>query len=167
MRPTYIAILNLSFIFCPSLFSVYFSGVRSTWGITEGRIRSIYLLSFLVATPVLIHFIRQNSYPLLMATSVILTFWLVPYTLQYDFPLLLIPLTVALQQRWHRRHVIEVVFKTSVMLGMVSVLVWEQSIADGFWLVIGTTLLFSITYLQQVPHLSATPDIPLESRTAT
>jgi hypothetical protein len=75
--------------------------------------------------------------------AVVAQFWATPYALQYDFPPLTWPLFWALTADpvpagWPWR-----LGAGLLLLGVVSVPVWERPISDGFWIVVGATALLA------------------------
>jgi hypothetical protein len=124
------------------------------WGIADPLIYTAYALAALVALPSLVWAVWRGSLRMVLSIAVLATFWLVPYALQYDYPLLLIPLAVALAQVSAARQRWLTLVSAGLCLAMLSVPFWEESIAEGFWLVIGTTLLFSAAFL---PRLQPRP----------
>jgi alpha-1,2-mannosyltransferase len=83
---------------------------------------------------------RRASLAALASAAVIASFWVAPYVLQYDFPPLALLLFYSLravprQSRAPR------VLSLCILAGVCSVPFWERPISDGFWIVIGATLL--------------------------
>lgn len=86
------------------------------------------------------------------AVAVVAHFWATPYALQYDFP----PLTWALYWAvtgdnapagWRWR-----VGVGLLGLALASVPLWERPISDGFWIVIGLTVLLAWRWLNEGRH---------------
>ncbi len=87
---------------------------------------------------------RATSLLSLLSVALLASYWVAPYALQYDFPPLAIPLFAALQgtsrQSTRARRVAAL-----LLLATLSVPLWERPISDGFWIVVGITLLYGLT----------------------
>lgn len=132
------------------------------WGVAEPLIYTAYTLAALVALPSLLWAVWRGSLRMVLSIAVLTTFWLVPYALQYDYPLLLIPIAVAVAQVGAVRQRWLTLICMGLCLAMLSVPFWEESIAEGFWLVIGATLLFGVAFLPRLqprPALGATSNV--------
>ena len=98
-----------------------------------------------VGTVMLLIVFRSRSLMIVVVASVIAAFVVAPYALQYDFPMLTLPLfwTMALFVR-----------SRSALYGglaltafIASVMLWERPISDAYWMVIGITALAVWTWL--------------------
>ena len=104
----------------------------------DGKLRiAIYLLAGAVGAIVLIWMILRSS-DLVQVTvvTILVGFALTPYALQYDFPLLTLPLfwAVARLSQSGRMFWVGMVGLNAFNFG---VLVWERPISDGYWIVLG------------------------------
>jgi len=77
---------------------------------------------------------RSNSVMQVTATSLLVTFAITPYALQYDYPLLTIVLfwAMALSNSAGSKKIPALILSLTA-----SVLIWERPISDGYWIVIG------------------------------
>ena len=81
---------------------------------------------------------KSNSFLEITVTSLLISFAITPYALQYDFPPLTIVLFAALAASSH----IQSKWIPIVIVAFLgSVLIWERPISDGYWIVIGLCLL--------------------------
>jgi hypothetical protein len=81
---------------------------------------------------------RSDSILEVVVISLLATFTITPYALQYDFPPLAIVLFWALALTVHAKGK---AIPILIVLFLASVLIWERPISDGYWLVIGLIVL--------------------------
>jgi hypothetical protein len=81
---------------------------------------------------------KSESILEVMVTALLVSYVITPYALQYDFPPLTIVLLWALAVS---RHVRPKWIAVVLVACTASVLVWERPISDGYWIVIGLSLL--------------------------
>lgn len=91
-----------------------------------------------------------------MVVSLLVSFAITPYALQYDYPPLTIVLfwAMALSSRSGSK-----VIPAVVLLFVTSVLVWERPISDGYWIVIGLAGL-SFWVVRRLKDTSSAHDSP-------
>jgi hypothetical protein len=94
--------------------------------------------------------LRSNSLLNVVTASVLISFAITPYTLQYDFPLLTLPLfwAMALSTQSRRTFLGALAMNAFVT----SVLIWERPISDGYWMVIGLILLTLWSWRRTAPQ---------------
>jgi hypothetical protein len=109
-------------------------GIKGYWQAT------IYLFATIISgLSLLLAVFRLNSLIKIVVLSLIVSFIVTPYALQYDFPLLTLPLfwttSLILQSRQ--------AFWGGLIISAfnLSVLIWEHPISDGYWIVIGLVIL--------------------------
>jgi hypothetical protein len=81
---------------------------------------------------------NSKSFMEVTVIALLVNFAITPYALQYDFPPMVIPMF------WGLARSSEMVSKKIPILLMIliaSVLIWERPISDGYWIVIGLSLL--------------------------
>jgi hypothetical protein len=109
---------------------------------------------------------RAQSAVTVAAAAVVVGFWLVPYALQYDFPPLVVTLVFGLRELANRPGSLRWL-GTALLLGILSVPFWERPISDGFWIVIGLTLMLGLLALSDVfdPNHRRLPSHETDTRT--
>ena len=107
--------------------------------IPEGMRTVLYAIVILIALWVAFRTIRDStSFIEVTVTALLVNFAVTPYALQYDFP----PMTIALF--WGMSLAVRAgsVKIPALLVAMIaSVLLWEEPISDGYWIVIGLCLL--------------------------
>jgi len=98
--------------------------------------------------------IKSKSLLKVVILSLLVTFAVIPYILQYDFPLLTLPLFWGLALLSYTR---KTLWGGMVICGFIaSVLVWERPISDGYWIVIGLIILtvwsWTLSTSQSIPE---------------
>lgn len=83
--------------------------------------------------------IKSKSILKVVIISLLVTFAVIPYVLQYDYPLLALSLFWSLAMLSHTRKALGGGIIISGFIA--SVLVWERPISDGYWIVIGLIVL--------------------------
>jgi hypothetical protein len=83
--------------------------------------------------------LRSDSLMKVATVSLLVSFAVTPYTLQYDFPLLTVPLFWATALFTQSKQALKVGLALSLF--MASVLFWEHPISDAYWIVIGLIVL--------------------------
>lgn len=126
------------------------------FGLPEVGRRLIYGLVIIAALAILATSIwRSKSITEVAVISVLASFAITPYALQYDFPPLVIVLfwSLAVFSHAHLKwlSVLIVAFITSV-------LIWERPISDGYWIVIGLSVLTFLAFR----HLNRAREVPLQ-----
>jgi hypothetical protein len=103
----------------------------------DGSLRTaIYAFVALTSGLTLLFFVfRSNSLMKVVIVSVLASFAVTPYALQYDFPLLTLPLFWAMALFTRSRKALWGGLAFSIFI--ISVLIWESSMSDGYWMVIG------------------------------
>jgi glycosyl transferase family 87 len=81
---------------------------------------------------------RSKSILEVAAVSVLVSFAVTPYALQYDFPPLAVVLYWALAAS---AYAMPKLIPILIVLFIASVLIWERPISDGYWIVIGLSVL--------------------------
>ena len=105
------------------------------FGVPESVRIVMYAVVVLIGVWVVIRAVWKSETILeVMVASLLVSFAITPYALQYDYPPLTIVLfwTMALSRRAGSK-----VIPALVILFITSVLVWERPISDGYWIVIG------------------------------
>lgn len=103
-------------------------------------------IALLLATGVTLWTVRHaTSLSTVLSVAVIASFWVAPYALQYDFPPLTIPLFAALQSTAKEPPRTRVL-AALLLAATLSVPLWERPISDGFWIVLGITLLYGLAH---------------------
>ena len=100
----------------------------------------IYIVAAITGGVIVVFVVlRSDSLLKIVIVSLLVSFAVTPYTLQYDFPLLTFPLfwATALFIRSRRAMWGGLAFSAFIA----SVLIWERPISDGYWMVIGLTVL--------------------------
>lgn len=104
--------------------------------LVPGDLRNlIYAIAVLIGILIIALAVRKSQTIMQVATtSLLVTFSITPYALQYDYPLLAIVLfwSTALANYAASKK-----FPLFIMLFIASVLIWERPISDGYWIVIG------------------------------
>jgi hypothetical protein len=119
--------------------SIY--GFTRTWQIVFNIIAA-FIGGFLI----LLVLLRSKSLLKTVIVSLLVNFVVTPYALQYDYPLLTLPLFWATALFTHFRKAKWVGW---VLHGLIaSVLIWERPISDGFWIVIGLVVLSAWSWAQ-------------------
>lgn len=124
--------------------------------VTSSLSNALYLLAALLGITILFMTAwRGSSLLLVTSIAVLVNLWLAPYALQYDYPVLTLPLAVALRALFSqtRSDSLRLMAAYITLIAILSVPIWERSISDGFWIVIGLTLLLLLALL---PTNSAT-----------
>ena len=81
---------------------------------------------------------KSESFTQVTVIALLVNFAITPYALQYDFPPLVIPMFWALALS---RDVTSTNIPVFLIAFITSVLIWERPISDGYWIVIGLSLL--------------------------
>ncbi len=108
---------------------------------------SIYAACAILVLIVVAAFVlRSKSFMIVVVVAVLASFAITPYALQYDFPLLALPLywSTALFVRTKRGlwgGLLLTAFVTSILF-------WERPISDAYWMVIGLTVLSGWSWSQ-------------------
>jgi hypothetical protein len=99
----------------------------------------VYLTVLIAAVWILWRSIRRSeSIVEVVAVSLLASFAVTPYALQYDFtPLVLVLFWALAVSRNARGKLVPVL----IVIFITSVLIWERPISDGYWIVIGLILL--------------------------
>ena len=112
----------------------------------NGPVAALYGLSIIVGLVALFALLRQGASPPTVASvAVIVSFWVAPYALQYDYPPLTIPLFLVIRdlaarvrdRGWNAA----TLAGGALLAGVLSVPLWEGPISDGFWIVVGLAAL--------------------------
>jgi Pyruvate/2-oxoacid:ferredoxin oxidoreductase gamma subunit len=105
-------------------------GVNSAW-----RMGIQYIASIIGGLAIVLVLLRSNSLMKVVIVSLLVSYAVTPYALQYDFPLLTLPLfwATALYVRSKQALMGGVILSAFIAI----VLVWERPISDGYWIVIG------------------------------
>jgi hypothetical protein len=113
-------------------------------------IAGLYVVSAVVGGGVLAALLWRGSPAVTVAAyGVVVGFWLAPYALQYDFPMLTVPLFLIIRQLGLRTRRVRFV-GGCLLLGVLSVPFWERPISDGFWIVVGVAALLAVCGLTRV-----------------
>ena len=100
----------------------------------------IYIIVALIGVLTVIFVVLRSDSLMKVATiSLLVSFAVTPYALQYDFPLLTLPLFWATALFTRSDQVLKVGLALSLF--MASVLLWEHPISDAYWIVIGLIVL--------------------------
>ncbi len=100
----------------------------------------IYIVAAIIGGFTLIFFVlRSNSLMKVVIVSLLVSFAVTPYALQYDFPLLTLPLFWAMALS--TRSSLALWGGWAISAFIASVLIWERPISDGYWIVIGLIVL--------------------------
>jgi hypothetical protein len=117
----------------------------------------MYAVVVLIGVWVLIRAVWKSETILeVMVASLLVSFAITPYALQYDYP----PLTIVLY--WAMAYSSRAgskVIPALVLLFVTSVLVWERPISDGYWIVIGLAG-FSFWLVRHLKDTSSAHDSP-------
>jgi glycosyl transferase family 87 len=99
----------------------------------------IYVIALIAAIWILWRCIStSNSILEVMIVSLLVSFTITPYALQYDFPPLVLVLFWALaMSRYAKSKLVPIM----VLIFITSVLIWERPISDGYWIVLGLIIL--------------------------
>ena len=100
----------------------------------------IYIIAAIIGGLTIVFIVlKSNSLIKVVIVSLLVSFAVTPYALQYDFPLLTLPLFWATALFIRSRQALwgGLVFSAFIA----SVLVWERPISDGYWIVIGLIVL--------------------------
>lgn len=105
------------------------------FAVPEGLRNMIYGISALAGLAIMAAMIwKSESVMDVAVVSLLVSFGITPYALQYDFP----PLTVVLFWALSiSRHLTSRLVPTMLVLFITSILIWERPISDGYWIVIG------------------------------
>ncbi len=121
----------------------------------------IYIIAAIIGGLILVRTImKSNSLIKVVIVSLLVSFAVTPYALQYDFPLLTLPLfwATALFIRSKRT-----LWGGLVLSGFIaSVTIWERPISDGYWMVIGLIVLTIWSWKQS--NSKSTPEELLLSK---
>lgn len=81
---------------------------------------------------------KSDSFMEVAVIALLVNFAITPYALQYDFPPLVIPMfwALAISQNAPSKTI-----PVILIVSITSVLIWERPISDGYWIVIGLSLL--------------------------
>ena len=103
--------------------------------VPKGLRHIIYVIVMTLGLSILVITVwKSKSIIQTAATSLLITFAITPYALQYDYPPLAIVLFwAAALSNYARSNKISLL----IILFIASVLIWERPISDGFWIVIG------------------------------
>lgn len=109
------------------------------FGVPEGVSKVLYGIVIVVCAIIAIRTIwKSESFTEITAIALLVNFTITPYALQYDFPPLVIPMFWALAISMNApSKMIPVI----LIAFIASVLIWERPISDGYWIVIGLSLL--------------------------
>jgi hypothetical protein len=116
-------------------------------GVGEAAATLIWVTSGVAVLALLAAVTWRAKSPVTVASAAIAAgFWVAPYTLQYDYPLLTVTLFVALRElrqraKWAR------IAGGLIVIVLLSVPIWERPISDGFWIVIGLGSLMGLAGL--------------------
>ena len=94
--------------------------------------------------------VKSQSLMKYVVISIIVTFAITPYAVQYDYPLLTLPIfwsLAAISQKREFR-----VIGYSICVFIASVVIWEHPISDGYWMVIGVIVLTAISWIYPSLH---------------
>lgn len=117
----------------------------------------VYSVVLLIGVGVLIRAVWNSETILeVMVASLLVSFAITPYALQYDYPPLTIVLYWAMAYSSRAR---SKVIPALVLLFVTSVLVWERPISDGYWIVIGLAGL-SLWVVRRLKDTSSAHDSP-------
>lgn len=94
--------------------------------------------------------IRSTKLVSIVSVALLVSFATTPYALQYDYPLLTLPLFVASARAFSSKWI-----RAGILVATASVLVWERPISDGYWMVIGQIVLLIWSWKRPL-----TPAIP-------
>ena len=83
--------------------------------------------------------VKSQSLMKYVVISIIVTFAITPYAVQYDYPLLTLPIFWSLAEISQKRGFRIVGYSICVFIA--SVVIWEHPISDGYWMVIGVIVL--------------------------
>jgi hypothetical protein len=124
-------------------------GLNSDWN------TAIYLIVAIIGGLTLLFVVlRSDSLIKVVVVSLLVSFAVTPYALQYDFPLLTLPLFWATALLIRSKRAMWVGCALCASMG--SVLVWERPISDGYWIVIGLIALTLWSWihrtLQSIPE---------------
>jgi len=104
--------------------------LNSTW------LAVIYIFASIVGGLTIVFLVgRSDSLMKVVIATLLASFAFTPYALQYDFPLLTLPLFWAMALDFNSRQAMW--GKVAFIAFMASVLIWERPISDGYWIVIG------------------------------
>jgi hypothetical protein len=107
----------------------------------NGNWRTVmYIIAVIIGVvTIVVIVLRSNSLMKVVIVSLLVSFAVTPYSLQYDFPLLTLPLFWATALFIRSRQALWGGLIISALIA--SVLVWERPISDGYWIVIGLIVL--------------------------
>lgn len=109
------------------------------FAVPESLRNLIYPLAVLAGMAIIIVNIWKSKSILDVASiSLLVSFGITPYALQYDFPPLAIVLFWTLSMSGYLKSKL---VPTLLVLFITSVLIWERPISDGYWIVIGLGML--------------------------
>ncbi|MEO8355890.1 MAG: glycosyltransferase family 87 protein [Chloroflexota bacterium] len=109
------------------------------FAVPEGLRNLIYAIAVPAGMAIIIVNIwRSKSILDVASISLLVSFGITPYALQYDFPPLTIVLFWALSLSGYSRSKL---IPNLLILFITSVLIWERPISDGYWIVIGLSIL--------------------------
>lgn len=117
-----------------------FSDWLRLFALPEPLILGVWVIAMILALIAAAWALRRDRLGLLLVVSVLATFWITPYALQYDFPLLVIPLIAALHSIFTYAAPRHRTLAFIIGFAILTVPLWENSIAEGFWIVVGITL---------------------------
>lgn len=124
-------------------------------GLGEGARGALWIGAALAGGAVLLDALgRELAIERVAARATLVGFWLVPYALQYDYPLLVVPLFVA-ARRLGALAAPRRIVGALLIAAIGSVPVWEQAISDGFWIVIGLSLLALVAETGERRHAAS------------
>lgn len=108
------------------------------FAVPESLRNLIYAIAVLAGTAIIIVNIwRSKSILDVVSISLLVSFAITPYALQYDFPPLAIVLFWALSLPGYSKSKLV----PALLVFITSVLIWERPISDGYWIVIGLGML--------------------------
>ncbi len=109
-------------------------GLNSNWRAV------IYIIVAIVGGWAIVFVVlRSDSLMKVVVVSLLVSFAVTPYTLQYDFPLLTLPLFWATALFIRSSRALWGGLALSAFIA--SVIIWERPISDGYWIVIGLIVL--------------------------
>jgi hypothetical protein len=110
------------------------------FGLTSNWRTVIYIIAAIIGGVAIIFIVlRSNSLIQVVIVSLLVSFAVTPYALQYDFPLLTLPLFWATALFTRSR---QAFWGGAILCVFIaSILIWERPISDGYWIVIGLVVL--------------------------
>ena len=106
------------------------------YGLTNGTVSIIQWLATLASgLSLLLVIFRSNSLLGVICAALLANFAVTPYALQYDYPLLSLPLFWSLAHVFHSKRGLWIGLFINAFIA--SVLIWERPISDGYWILLG------------------------------